>query len=114
MSSDRGPSLPSQTGLAPGSVSTGPASALMSSVMDGLVTAAHIQITTHGQCRVILVRGCVTGPVSPVPPFLGVTQSSESPPGDFSRPRPRITMTRRGESEDGHVTNIGHPVSYCQ
>ena len=70
--------------------------ALMSSVMDGLVTAAHIHITAHGQCRVILVRGCVTGPVSPVPPFLGVTQSSESPPGDFSRPRPRITMTRRG------------------
>ena len=36
MSSDRGPSLPSQTGLAPGSVSTGPASALMSGVMDSL------------------------------------------------------------------------------
>ena len=59
---------------------------------------SDIHITSHGQFRIILVRGCVTGPVSPVPPFLGVTvtQSSESPPGDFSRPRPRITMTRRG------------------
>lgn len=42
---------------------------------------------------------------------------TESPPGDFSRPRPCITIDPGlGISERMVMSgvNIGHPVSYCQ